>query len=300
MLAHRTTTGPEIWAQMAQRVDAFVAGVGTGGTLTGAGGFLKEMNPELTLILADPQGSVLAHYVTTGELTAADKWLVEGIGEDFIPPICDLALVDRAYTVSDAEAFSTVRELLQREGIMAGSSSGVLLEAALRYCREQSHEQYVVTLLPDNGARYISKVFNDDWMLDQGFMARPMQQDLRDLILHPHQEQTTVTVQPNDIVRTALNRAKLHQISQLPVLEDDKLVGIIDEWDMLTAVYANSTNFDQPVSHFMSAALEVINYRSPVDELIPIFARDQVAIVMDGSNFLGIITKIDLINYLRN
>ena len=300
VLAHRTTTGPEIWEQMAHRVDAFVCGVGSGGTLTGAGGYLKEMNPDLTLVLADPAGSILANYVKTGKMTTAGKWLVEGIGEDFIPDICDISLADRAFTITDAEAFATVRELLRCEGIMAGTSSGTLLAAALKYCREQTREQHVVTLLPDNGARYISKVFNDDWMLDQGFIARPLHHDLRDLILHRHDERTTVTVRPDDTLQTALNRAKLHSISQMPVLEDDRIAGIIDEWDMLMAVYQDSASFATPVSSFMTTGLEVIDYRSAVDDLIPIFANDHVAIVMDGDEFLGIITRIDMINYLRN
>lgn len=300
VLAHATTTGPEIWQQMQHDVDAFVCGVGSGGTLSGVGGYLKKKNPDLHVVLADPHGSVLANYVKTGTLADAGKWLVEGIGEDFIPEICDLDLVDEAYTITDAEAFSTVRELLRREGIMAGTSSGTLLAASLIYCRAQTEQKRVVTLLPDNGARYISKVFNDDWMLDQGFIARPVHHDLRDLILHRHSEHTTITVAPDDKLASALNRAKLHSISQLPVLQDDGIVGIIDEWDMLSAVYKNSSVFDEPVSSFMTTRLELIDYRSPVDDLMPIFAKEYVAIVMDGDDFLGIVTRIDLINYLRN
>jgi len=300
VLAHTTTTGPEIWKQMDMKIDAFVCGVGSGGTLSGVGGYLKEKNPDVQLILADPQGSILADYVNKGEIHDAGKWLVEGIGEDFIPDICDIDLAHSAYTVSDREAFMHVRELLQREGIMAGTSTGTLLCAALQYCRAQTEPKRVVTLVCDNGARYISKVFNEDWMLDQGLIARPVHHDLRDLISHPHSERTTIIVTPEDTIHTALKRAKLHSVSQLPVMEGDRIVGIIDEWDMLQAVYADSEAFNQPLKSFMTSRLEVIDYRSPVAELLPIFSRDYVAIVMDDDDFLGIVTRIDMINYLRN
>lgn len=300
VLAHRTTTGPEIYSQMNGRLDTFVCGVGTGGTLTGIGGYLKEADPAISIVLADPEGSIHAGYVNTGKLLEAGKYLVEGIGGDEVPAICDLSLADKAYSISDVEAFSTVRELLRVEGIMAGTSSGTLLAATLRYCQEQTEEKRVVTLLPDNGARYISKVFNDDWMVDQGLLARPVHNDLRDLIPHPHSERTTITVSPDDKFQTALNRAKLHGISQLPVLQNDRIVGIVDEWDMLQAVYTKPSALEEPVSSFMTSNLELIEYKSPINELIPIFSKDHVAIVMDGDNFLGIITKIDMINYLRH
>jgi cystathionine beta-synthase len=162
--AHYQTTAPEIWQDLDGRVDAFVCGVGSGGTLTGVGRFLKEKNPAIDMVLADPQGSVLTHYHKTGELIEAGSWVVEGIGEDFIPSICDMSLVDVAFTVSDKEALSAARELLLKEGIMAGSSSGTLLAAALKYCREQQQPKNVVTLACDTGNRYLSKMYNDDWM----------------------------------------------------------------------------------------------------------------------------------------
>lgn len=297
--AHYTTTGPEIWQQMNGDLDALVCGVGTGGTLTGIGTFLKEQKPDIELVLADPEGSVLVDYLQSGKLAKAGSWLVEGIGEDFIPDICDITLVDKAYTISDAVAFATVRELLEKQGIMAGTSSGTLLAAALQYCQEQKHAKKVVTLFPDSGTRYISKVFNDDWMRDQGFVRRPVHNDLRDLIFHPHSENTTVTVGPKDTLLTALKRVKLHSISQLPVLDGDRMVGIIDEWDMLAAVYSTRESFDDKVSTHMTSRLEIVDYKASIEDLMALFSKDYVAIVMDGESFLGIITRIDLINFLR-
>ena len=163
--AHYTTTGPEIWQQLRGKVDAFICGVGTGGTLTGAGGYLKEMNPEIEIILADPQGSVLAPLVETGNMPeTVGSWYVEGIGEDFVPDNCNLELVTQAYSITDEESFAAARNLLLSEGIIVGSSAGTLLAAALKYCSSQVEAKNVVTLACDTGNRYLSKVFNDDWM----------------------------------------------------------------------------------------------------------------------------------------
>ncbi len=168
--AHYRTTGPELWQQTEGQIDAFVCGVGTGGTLTGAGRYLKEHNPEIDIVLADPEGSLLAPKVNGVSDTEAGSWLVEGIGEDFVPDNCDLSLVDQAFSITDQNAFQHTRALFSRELILAGTSSGVLLAAALRYCRQQTQPKTVVTLACDTGYRYLSKAFNADW-LEQHHLA---------------------------------------------------------------------------------------------------------------------------------
>src|SRR5690606_14923532 len=168
-LAHERSTGPEILHQMDGDVDAIVVGVGSGGTLTGVGRYMRTFSRKTEMVLADPVGSVLAPYIETGRLIEAGSWAVEGIGEDFIPPNADLSLVRRAYSVSDPESFAAARELLRREGIFAGSSSGTMLAAALRYCREQTEPKRVVTLVCDSGAKYLSKVFNDAFLAQEGW-----------------------------------------------------------------------------------------------------------------------------------
>ncbi|MEM9102604.1 MAG: cysteine synthase A [Pseudomonadota bacterium] len=168
--AHYKSTAPEIWEQMNHEIDAFVCGVGSGGTLTGVGRFLKEKNPNVDMVLADPKGSILEHYHRTQEKIKPGSWFVEGIGEDFIPDICDMDFVDVAYTIPDSEAFKVARELLLTEGIQAGSSSGTLLAAALRYCREQTEPKRVVTLLCDTGNRYLSKMYNNDWLKENNLL----------------------------------------------------------------------------------------------------------------------------------
>lgn len=297
--AHFNGTGPEIWQQMEQKVDAIVCGVGSGGTLSGIGRYIKSVSPQTKMVLADPKGSILAHYVKTGQLIQPDSWLVEGIGEDFVPSICDLSLVDEAYTITDAESFEYARLLLKEEGISGGSSSGTLLAAALQYCRGCRKKERVVTLVPDTGNRYLTKMYNDYWLLDQGFIERKPYYDLRDLIARRHQEHATVTIQPKETLLAAYSRMKLHEISQLPVLQDEKIIGIIDEADILMAVYEHENRFRDSVNTAMITNLETIHYDKPLKALISIFEKNHVAIVMDGEQFLGVITRIDLLNYLR-
>jgi cystathionine beta-synthase len=169
--AHELSTGPELWAQMGHQVDAIVLGVGSGGTVTGLSAFFRRADPDVEFVLADPEGSVLAPLVKTGELPKAGSWLVEGIGEDFLPSICDLSSVRSAYTIPDAESFWTARALLHRQGILGGSSTGTSLAAALRYCRDQTKPKRVLTFACDTGDRYLSKMYNDDWLRDQGLLA---------------------------------------------------------------------------------------------------------------------------------
>ena len=300
-LAHETTTGPEIWAQMGHDLDAVVCGVGSGGTITGLGRFFAKVAPRAEMILADPAGSVLADYVNCGTLKKeVGSWVVEGIGEDFIPPVSDLSLAKKAYEVPDREALETARELLSREGILAGSSSGTLIAAALRYCREQTKPKRVVSLVCDSGNKYLSKMFNDFWMIDQGFIDRETRGDLSDLISRRHREHATVTVGPEDTLLTAYGRMKLYDISQIPVLDPaGHVAGLIDESDILLAVFRDEDQFKNPVASAMTAKLETLQADAPLDTLLPVFDRGQVAIVMDGDAFLGLITRIDLLNHLR-
>lgn len=299
-LAHETGTGPEIWAQMGHDVDAVVCGVGSGGTITGLSRFFEKVNPNTEMILADPKGSILADYVDTGELkTEVGSWLVEGIGEDFIPPVCDLSRVKRAITVDDAESFQTAREVLEKTGILAGTSSGTLIAAAIRYCREQTDAKRVVTFVCDSGNKYLSKAFNDYWMFDQGLLKRKTYGDLRDLISRPFEEGGTVTARPSDTLMTVYSRMKLNDVSQLPVMEDDQLVGIIHESDILLSVYEDQEKFSEPASSAMTKGLETVDASANIQELLPIFDHGHVAIVKNGDKFSGLITRIDLLNYLR-
>jgi len=298
--AHEQSTGPEIWEQMDGRMDAIVFGCGSSGTMTGLSRYFARTAPQVELVLADPVGSILTQYINEGTLsTKSASWMVEGIGEDFLPPISDFSRVKKAYAISDKESFLTGRELLAKEGILGGSSTGTLLAAALRYCREQTTPKRVVVLVCDTGNKYLSKMYNDYWMLDNGFLERQPCGDLRDLILRPYTQRDTVVIGPNDLLVTAYQRMKLYEISQLPVMDGDELIGIVDESDVLLHVYGDEARFRDPVSTAMVTQLNVLDVRSPIEALLPVFDRGQVAIVKDGKSFLGLITRIDLLNYLR-
>ncbi|WP_337185511.1 cystathionine beta-synthase [Phenylobacterium sp.] len=297
--AHETTTGPEILAQMGGDVDAVVVGVGSGGTLTGLGRYFAKASPKTRMVLADPVGSILAPLVERGERIEPGSWVVEGIGEDFVPDNCDLTLVSKAYEIPDSESIAAARSLLTKAGILGGSSSGTLLAGALRYCREQTEPKRVVTLVCDTGSRYLSKVYNDSWVAEQGLADRELHGDLRDLIARGAGD--AVTVGPDDTLLTAYKRMRDADVSQLPVLDDGRLIGLVDESDLLEAVgdRRDGQRFGQLVSAAMTARLHTLQAGEKLDALLPIFERDEVAIVMEGRDFLGLITRIDLINHLR-
>ncbi|MCU0697394.1 MAG: cystathionine beta-synthase [Myxococcaceae bacterium] len=299
--AHEEGTGPEIAAQLDFDLDAMVVGVGSGGTITGLAKAFKKLVPKCEMVLADPKGSVLADYIATGTLGQAGSWVVEGIGEDFIPSICDLSSVKKAYTITDAESLETARELLRAEGILAGSSSGTLIAAALKYCREQTTKKRVCTFVCDSGNKYLSKMFNDYWMLDQGFIKRETKGDLRDVISRRFADNAVVTVAPDDTLLTALARMKLYDVSQLPVMEQGRLAGIIDESDLLFAAVEDETKLKLPVREVMvpRLRLKTVQVGTPLRELMPMLDSGLVAIVMDGEAFAGLITRMDVLNALR-
>jgi cystathionine beta-synthase len=298
-LAHETGTGPEILEQMDGDVDAVVVGVGSGGTLTGLGRFFATASPKTRMVLADPMGSVLADMVETGKMGEPGSWVVEGIGEDFVPPNCDLAFVGAAYRIGDAESLNTARDLLRLEGILGGSSTGTLLAAALRYCRDQTEPKRVVTLVCDSGNKYLSKQYNDFWMEEQGFLPRRPAGDLRDIIGRPHDEGGTVYVGPDDTLLTAYKRMRVNEVSQLPVLNAGTVVGLLDESDLLLRVVDDENRFTDPVRSAMTAKVETVQSSAPVSALLDTFERGYVAMVMDRDTFLGVITRIDLLNHLR-
>lgn len=302
-LAHEKTTGPELWDQLGGDIDAIVVGVGSGGTLTGLGRYFARVSPKTEIVLADPVGSVLAPLVKTGKLVEAGSWTVEGIGEDFVPPNADLSLVKHAYSVPDRQSMAASRELLSKEGILAGSSSGTLLAAALRYCREQRAPKRVVTLVCDSGNKYLSKVFDDFWLAEQGLADRERHGDLRDLVARSFREGQVINAGPEESLLNAYGRMRRADVSQLPVIEDGRLVGIIDESDILAKVDGSYEGrwdrFNEPVRTAMTSDLHTLQASQTLDALLPVFDRNEVAIIFDGEEFVGLITRIDLINHLR-
>ena len=299
-LAHEEGTAPEILSQMEGDLDAIIIGVGSSGTVTGVSKYLAENAPEVDIILADPVGSILADYINEGELKEKNaSWLVEGIGEDFLPSISDFSRVKKAYAISDKESFSAARELLKNEGLLAGSSSGTLIAAALKYCKEQTEAKNVVTFACDTGNKYLSKCFNDFWLEDQGFIEREAHGDLRDLIGRLHDERATVVVGPNDALTTAHNRLRNAGFSQLPVIDNNKLVGILTEDTIIRFVFGKPEMMNRSVSDAMETAFIKLDKETTIDNLVALLHVQPYAAVMDDEIFLGLITRSDVLNYLR-
>ncbi len=302
--AHEVSTGPEIFAQLGGKIDAMVAGVGSGGTIAGLSRYFAKVAPDCEMVLADPKGSIVAEYVNTGSFGPSGSWVIEGIGEDFIPSICDLSRIKKTYTISDAESLAAARNLLRKEGILAGSSTGTLLAAALRYCREQTTPKRVCTFVCDSGNKYLSKMFNDFWMADQGFSEKPKCGDLRDVIGRSQADRAVVTVKPDDSLLIAYGRMKLYDVSQLPVVDaSGKVVGLVDEGDLLLATVHDEEKSGKSLrtrtGDVMSKTLVTVAVNTPIPELLPLFDRGIVPIVMHEGEFLGLVTKIDVLNYLR-
>ncbi len=298
--AHETTTGPEIWEQMDHKVDAVVAGVGSGGTITGLARFFNRVCPETEIILADPEGSVLAQAVKTGTpAKEVGSWVVEGIGEDYIPDNYEIKKTNKAYTIPDQEAMMVIRNLLKKEGIIAGSSSGTLIGAALRYCQEQTEPKRVVTFVCDTGNKYLSKAYNDYWLRDQGFIERKTTGDLLDIISRRHSEHAVVTCLPTDTIEIAFKRLKLYGISQLPVLNaKGALEGLVGERHIIKATAGVKGSFAQPVSAAMDHTPPTVPLSTDPAKVVEILKEGTAVMVNDENGFHGLITRVDMINYI--
>lgn len=296
--AHELGTGPEIIRQMHGRLDAMVAGVGSGGTLTGLTQAFRNAGLEVEMVLADPAGSIVAEYVRRGAFGASGSWAVEGIGEDFIPDQVDLSGVRHAYTIDDTESFLTARTLYEQEGILGGSSTGTLVAAALRYCREQTEPRRVVALVPDTGTRYLSKVYNQNWLLDQGLVSRPVLGDLRDHVTRRYEEDQIVQVGPDDTLRTAFKRMGSHDVSFLPVLRGTELLGLVEERELLAIVGENPDRFQDLVARHLQPMKGVVDSSGTFHRLLDTVQRHGAALVTYQGAFYGIVTSFDLMNRL--
>ena len=299
--AHRTTTAPEIWDQMEGDLDAVVAGVGSGGTLTGLAEFFKEKDSSIQIVAADPENSIVADAVIKGSYSyEGGSWLVEGVGEDFIPDNLDLSLIDDAETVTDKEAFEVLQVLLQEEGILGGSSTGTLVAGAIKWCQKQTEPKKVVTFICDTGNKYLSKAFNKSWLHDNNLLNKEKEGNLSDLINRRADKGEMITVSPSETLLIAYNRMRSADISQIPVIQDKQLLGILDEEDLLLSVTKDQASFSSSVTEIMTNELDILQVDATNDELLAVLSEGKVAIIYENNNFLGFITKVDLINHYRN
>jgi cystathionine beta-synthase len=298
--AHYRSTGPEIWQQTSGRVSVFIAGMGTGGTISGTGKYLKERNPAVKVVGADPVGSLYTEYFRSGVLGEAHGYKVEGVGEDFLPTTMDFAVVDDVVQVSDRESFLMTRRLVREEGIFCGGSCGLAVAGALKWLRSPAAEQLteddiVVVLLPDSGSRYLSKLFDDNWMRENGFLEAST---VADMVADRTRE--VIAADDGTTVAAAIRLMKTHGISQLPVLDKaGGLHGLISESDLLDYLL-NGGAMDHGIEGLHAHEVATVGPDTPVEELTSLFGRSAAAVVIDEGKVAGIVTKIDVIDFLAS
>ncbi|HSQ68137.1 MAG TPA: pyridoxal-phosphate dependent enzyme [Polyangiaceae bacterium] len=297
--AHYLSTGPEIWKQTGGDFDVFVAGLGTGGTISGTGKFLKEKKPEIKLVGVDPVGSLYYDFVKSGRITKPFSYKVEGIGEDFFPTTMNLKILDDIVRVDDKECFLTTRDLTRLEGLFVGGSGGAAVAGAIKWAKENGKPgQKVLVFLCDAGQKYVSKIFNDDWMRENGFLEeQPGLGTVRDL-LGPRYRKKILTATPESTVRDVIATLKLENVSQLPVVDGGKLRGIVQEVDLLRHLVTGKKTLDSPVGDLAEGDYATVTPDTKIELLQNALADAKVAMVTEGEELVGIVAKIDLIDFL--
>jgi cystathionine beta-synthase len=295
--AHERTTGPELWRQTAGRITHFVAGIGTGGTISGVGRFLKAQNPDIRIVGADPAGSVYSGG--TGR-----PYLVEGIGEDFWPGTYDGSVVDEVVEVSDRDSFLMARAVTRTEGLLVGGSTGTAVWAALHVGRALPADAVVVVLVPDSGRGYLSKIYNEDWMADFGFL-RVGEHAAGDVLGRKRRDlPALVHVHPDESVRTAIEILREYDVSQLPVVQAEppvvlgEMVGAVRDVALMDAAFRDPSVLDRPVAEVMEAKLPTVGAGQPVDDVVTCLDAASAVVVIDSGHPVGVLTRSDVLEFI--
>jgi cystathionine beta-synthase len=298
--AHYRTTGPEIWKDTEGKITHFVCGMGTGGTVSGVGRFLKEQNPNVRVIGVDPYGSLYYEYFKTRNIGKAHTYVVEGIGEDILPSAMDFSVLDDIIQVNDEECFSWARRLAKREGIFTGGSGGGCVSAALRVAKDCKKSDLIVAFLPDRGDRYLSKIYNDGWMREHGYADAEVTLTAADVIRVKRQNGKTrelVVIGPNRTVFQALQTMQHQDISQLPVFEDDRCVGTVFEDKILSLALQGKDLRKLIVREAMGAPLPQVPANAPVERVTHLLSHESPAVFVEmGDGKLEVLTKFDLMD----
>ena len=297
--AHYRTTGPEIWEQTAGKVTHYVAGMGTGGTISGTAKYLKEQNPQIRVIGADPVGSILKAYHETGQITEAHTYKIEGVGEDFIPGATDFSVIDEVISCSDRDGLNFTRRLAREDAIFVGGSSGMAAWVACEIAKRAKPEDLVVVILPDTGERYLSKVHNDEWMRDNHLLD-PHVTHVRDLLgARVKGPAALLSVEAGAPLRAALALVQQHDVSQLPVFRGGEVVGTLYDSDILKSALANAAALDRPVDELMAAPLPVVAGDAPLDDVTKLLAaRNSAVLVRSNGAITGILTRFDMLQFI--
>jgi cystathionine beta-synthase len=298
--AHYRTTGPEIWEDSEGRVTHCVIAIGTGGTITGVGRYLKEKNPRVQIIGADPVGSILYDYFHTGKIIQGEPYKVEGIGQDFLPSTLDFSVIDDIIQVSDKDSFQWARRLARTEAIFAGGSVGTAMAAAAHLVPSLTSQDFMVILVPDTGRSYLSKVYNDEWMKDNRYLEPPVPLTAAEVVkacTPSGERRELIKVAPSDSVLEALDRMQSHDFSQLPVFEDTTPVGAIYEDDILSLLLQGKDLKALVVREVMSSPFPVVPASAKIDQITSCITRDCPAVFVDmGDHHYEILTKYDLLH----
>jgi len=298
--AHFRTTGPEIWKQTGGKVDYFVAGLGTGGTISGTARYLKQQNPKIKVIGADPIGSILRDYFYTKKMVPAKTYKVEGIGEDFLPGTLDFSMIDEVIPVNDAQSLNLARRLAREEGILAGGSSGTALFAALQVAHQAKPGQVVVVLIPDTGERYLSKVHSDEWMRDNRLLDSSMITIADVMAGKRNHIPPLVSINYDDTVDRALSLIREFNISQLPVLKEGNVVGSVSEGVLLQKVLDGSAHGDTRVEYLLEKPLPLVPLDAHLPRAMKVLAASNAAVAVDQHGKpAGILTRFDLLEYIN-
>jgi cystathionine beta-synthase len=299
--SHYRSTAPEIWEQTHGDFDVFVAGMGTGGTISGCAKYFKEKRPDIQIVGVDPVGSLYYDFVKSGRITKPFSYKVEGIGEDFFPSTMNLAIIDEIVRVDDKECFLMTRELTRLEGLFVGGSGGAAVAGALKYVRESgARDRKVLVLLPDGGHKYMSKIFNDDWMRENGFLDdTPGMGTVHDLLVAKDRGgRQLLTATPKSKVREVIETLKSRGISQLPVIDGGKLRGIVAEVDLLRHLVSGHKTLDSTIGELVEGDYATVTPNTKLELLQAVLADAKVAIVEDRDQVVGIVTRIDVIDFL--
>jgi cystathionine beta-synthase len=297
--AHYATTGPELWDQTGGKITHFVAGMGTGGTISGTARYLKEKNPKVQVIGADPVGSILKAYKDTGKIVEGHTYKIEGVGEDFIPTATDFGLIDQVVSCGDREGLNMTRRLAREEAIFTGGSGGMAVWVALQVARDLAPSAVMVVLIPDTGERYLSKVHNDAWMRDN-HLFDPHATRMGDMVINKTRGvPPLLAVEVGQPLVKALTLIEHYDVTQIPVLRDREPVGTLYDNDILKTVLADPTAVDRPVEEWMVDPLPVVGSEEPVERVARLLAsRNPAVLVRDNGAVVGILTRFDMLQFI--